>query len=148
MKCIQNVYITKVPYIFFYQIAIFFCTMGEPLKFLLFFILRSSHNCTQSTMIENTGDNSKNGYHKDNYSRALIHAVKEKKHFTQSALLLAAHPLFDALFYDMPALVWFFRFESYKRFGYDPDGVFTDGKIDVLGFSIQRSREIRVIASE
>lgn len=76
------------------------------------------------------------------------HAVKEKNHFTQSAGLLAAHPLIDALFDELPAIVWLFRFESYKRFGYDPDGVFTNGQIDGLGFAPQKGGEILAIVSE
>jgi hypothetical protein len=53
------------------------------------------------------------------------HASKDCKHFTQSAGLIATHPIADALCDEFPFFAWLVRAESYRRFGYDPDGVFS-----------------------
>ncbi len=53
------------------------------------------------------------------------HAVKLPKHFTQSAGMIAAHPVADALCDEYPFFAWRLRFEAFDRFGYDPDGVFS-----------------------
>jgi hypothetical protein len=53
------------------------------------------------------------------------HAVKLCKHFTQSAGVVAAHPVADALCDEYPFFAWLLRYESFRRFGYDPDGVFS-----------------------
>jgi hypothetical protein len=63
-----------------------------------------------------------------------IHATKNCKHFTQSAGLIAAHPVADALCDEFPFFTWLLRFESFHRFGYDPDGVFSSHQ-DQLGFA-------------
>jgi len=63
-----------------------------------------------------------------------LHSVKEGNHFTQSAGLVAVHPVADALCDDVPAFSWYLRGLSLQMFGYDPDGVFPGGRIDDYGF--------------
>lgn len=63
-----------------------------------------------------------------------LHSVKEGNHFTQSAGLVAVHPVADALCDEVPAFSWYLRGLSLQRFGYDPDGVFPGGRIDEYGF--------------
>ena len=53
-----------------------------------------------------------------------LHAQKHQWHFTQSAGLVAAHPIADAICDEFPCFTWFLRAEAFRRFGYDPDGVF------------------------
>lgn len=62
------------------------------------------------------------------------HAAKCCEHFTQSAGLIAVHPLADALCDELPAFAWLLRAEAFRRFSYDPDRVFStdDGG---LGFA-------------
>jgi hypothetical protein len=62
------------------------------------------------------------------------HAVKLPKHFTQSAGVVATHPVADALSDEYPFFAWLLRFEAFQRFGYDPDGVFSSRQDD-LGFA-------------
>ena len=71
-----------------------------------------------------------------------LHAQRDGKHFTQSAGLVAMHPLADALSDEFPAFSWLLRARAFQMFGYDPDHVFTDGKIDDFGFAPGRSTEI------
>ena len=66
------------------------------------------------------------------------HAAKDGNHFTQSAGLIAAHPVADALCDEFPFLAWYFRAQAYLRFGYDPDGVFANTRDD-LGFAEGRA---------
>jgi len=54
-----------------------------------------------------------------------LHAVKFHKHFTQSAGVVASHPVADALGDEYPFFAWLLRYEAFKRFGYDPDRVFS-----------------------
>ena len=63
-----------------------------------------------------------------------IHAAKEGNHFTQSAGLIAAHPVADALVDEYPLFAWLLRALSFNKFSYDPDGVFSR-KRDKYGFS-------------
>jgi hypothetical protein len=63
-----------------------------------------------------------------------LHAVKFHKHFTQSAGVVASHPVADALGDEYPFFAWLLRYEAFKRFGYDPDGVFSPQQ-DELGFA-------------
>lgn len=56
-----------------------------------------------------------------------LHAQKHQRHFTQSAGLVAAHPIADAICNEYPCFTWFLRAEAFRRFGYDPDGVFGIG---------------------
>lgn len=66
--------------------------------------------------------------------RETTHAAKEQKHFTQSAGLVAVHPIADAMCDEYPAFTWFLRATAYRKFGYDPDMVFTN-YIDKFGFA-------------
>jgi hypothetical protein len=71
------------------------------------------------------------------------HASKDCRHFTQSAGLIATHPIADAMCDEFPFFAWLVRAESYKRFGYDPDGVFSSNQNE-FGFAPGRSCEIFV----
>jgi hypothetical protein len=62
------------------------------------------------------------------------HAVKLGRHFTQSAGVITAHPIADAMCDEFPFFAWLLRAESFRRFGYDPDGVFSESQ-DELGFA-------------
>lgn len=62
-----------------------------------------------------------------------LHAPKEGIHFTQSAGLIAAHPIADAICDEFPSFAWRLRAEAFLRFGYDPDGVFAEAHGD-FGF--------------
>ena len=62
------------------------------------------------------------------------HAQKETMHFTQSAGLIAAHPIADAISDEFPCFTWLLRAEAFQRFGYDPDRVFAH-KHNVHGFA-------------
>lgn len=64
---------------------------------------------------------------------ATLHAVKNSNHFTQSAGVVATHQVADALSDEYPCFAWLLRFEAFRRFGYDPDGVFSPTQ-DELGF--------------
>lgn len=56
---------------------------------------------------------------------ATLHAVKHGDHFTNSAGLVAAHPILDAMCDEYPCIAWYLRARAFERFGYDPDQVFT-----------------------
>lgn len=71
------------------------------------------------------------------------HAIKHCKHFTQSAGLIATHPVADALSDEYPFLAWLLRLESFRRFGYDPDGVFSTAQ-DEFGFGEGHGCEVFV----
>jgi hypothetical protein len=62
------------------------------------------------------------------------HAVKDELHFTQSAGLVAVHPIADALYEEDPEFAELLRRESFNRFGYDPDGLFSPSPHDEFGF--------------
>jgi len=47
--------------------------------------------------------------------------------------LIATHPVADALCDEFPFFAWLLRAESFRRFGYDPDGVFSSQQ-DEFGF--------------
>ncbi len=53
-----------------------------------------------------------------------LHAVKEAKHFTQSAGLIAVHPIADALCEEDSEFARLLCRQSFNRFGYDPNGIF------------------------
>jgi hypothetical protein len=55
------------------------------------------------------------------------HAQKHGAHFTQSAGLIAAHPIADSLCDEFPFFSWLLRAKAFCRFGYDPDSVFGAG---------------------
>ena len=67
-------------------------------------------------------------------SRPSLRAVMNARHFTQSAGLVAIHPVADALANEFTAFAWRLRAESFARFGYDPEGAFT-AKQDEYGFA-------------
>ena len=63
-----------------------------------------------------------------------LHAAKDGLHFTQSAGLVAVHPIADSLCDEFPLFTWRLRAEAFIRFGYDPDGIFAQTH-DLFGFS-------------
>ena len=69
-------------------------------------------------------------------------AVRDPRHFTQSAGLVAIHPVADALADEFAIFAWRLRAESFLRFGYDPDGVFK-GAPDEYGFAGRRCQRVR-----
>lgn len=56
--------------------------------------------------------------------RQTLHAAKHELHFTQSAGLVAVHPVADALCDELPCFSWLLRGMAFERFRYDPDSVF------------------------
>jgi len=74
-----------------------------------------------------------------------LHAVKDCNHFTQSAGLIAAHPIADALVDDSPCFAWLLRAKAFKKFGYDPDGVFSPTR-DKYGFTDGHTCEVILAA--
>ena len=72
-----------------------------------------------------------------------MHAAKNGTHFTQSAGLVAIHPIADAVVDEFPFATWLLRAHAFNRFGYDPDGVFSPVR-DEFGFV--PGRECRVIS--
>jgi len=74
------------------------------------------------------------------------HAIKDGLHFTQSAGLVAAHPVADAMFDEFPFFAWLLRAHAFQRFGYDPDGVFSSTRDD-YGFATGRACRVVEIAA-
>lgn len=70
--------------------------------------------------------------------------LRTQTHFTQSAGLIAVHPVADALVDEFPFFAWLLRAKSYIRFGYDPDAAFTL-RVNDFGFEINRS--CRIVAA-
>ena len=70
--------------------------------------------------------------------QATTHAARSPDHFTQSAGLIAAHPIADALADEYPFFSWFLRAHAFVRFRYDPDSVFSCVQ-DPLGFAVGSS---------
>ena len=68
-----------------------------------------------------------------------LHAPRDGNHFTQSAGLIAAHPIADAMCDEFPSFAWRLRAESFLRFRYDPDGVFSNRRSN-LGFHKHRCK--------
>lgn len=64
-----------------------------------------------------------------------LHAVKNGRHFTQSAGLVAVHPIAEALTDEYFSFAWQLRHESFLRFNYDPDKIFGN-ETDEYGFKI------------
>ena len=52
------------------------------------------------------------------------HAVRHPAYFTEAAGLVALHPIADSLASEVALFAWLLRHEAFKRFGFDPDGVF------------------------
>jgi hypothetical protein len=73
--------------------------------------------------------------------RPSLQAVKEVCHFTQSAGLVAVHPIADALADECAAFAWRLRAESFRRFGYDPEGVFSSAQ-NPYGFAGEECRKV------
>jgi hypothetical protein len=76
--------------------------------------------------------------------KGTTHAAKDCMHFTQSAGLVAVHPVTDALVDEFPFFTWLLRAEAYRRFGYDPDKVFA---ADHDNYGFVAGRRCRVIES-
>lgn len=66
------------------------------------------------------------------------HAAKDCNHFTQSAGLVAVHPVADSLADECPFFTWLLRAKAFVRFGYDPDRVFST-EVDDYGFTTGRT---------
>jgi len=64
------------------------------------------------------------------------HAAKRGEHFTQSAGLVAIHPVADAAADEYPCFSWLLRALAFQKFGYDPDKVFSSSH-DEYGFVIE-----------
>lgn len=61
-----------------------------------------------------------------NYGDSTVcHAVKEPDHFTNTAGLVALHPVADGIASESSYFAWLLRLEAYKRFLYDPSKVFS-----------------------
>jgi hypothetical protein len=67
-------------------------------------------------------------------SHETTHASKDCHHFTQSAGLVAVHPVADSLADECPFFTWLLRAKTFMRFGYDPDRVFST-EVDGWGFA-------------
>ena len=65
--------------------------------------------------------------------RTSLHAVKDGRRFTQSAGLVAIHPIAEALKDEYLYFAWLLRHEAFLRFGYDPDAVLSE-RADGYGF--------------
>jgi len=68
-----------------------------------------------------------------------LHAKKDGLHFTQSAGLIAIHPVADQMCDEYPLFSWYLRAIAYKKFGYDPDEVFSKERHNKYSF-IERSK--------
>ena len=71
-----------------------------------------------------------------------LHSAKNSRHFTQSAGVVAVHPIADGMCDEYPFFAWLLRAEAFRRFGYDPDGVFGDTALDEFGFVKGRHTDI------
>lgn len=67
-------------------------------------------------------------------TRPSVRAVMDARHFTQSAGLVAIHPIADALADEFAVFAWRLRAEAFLRFGYDPEGAFSVSR-DAFGFA-------------
>jgi hypothetical protein len=63
-----------------------------------------------------------------------LHAAYAGRHCTQSAGLVAVHPVADQMCDEYPFFAWLLRALAFQRFGYDPDGVFSGEPHDAYGF--------------
>ena len=71
-----------------------------------------------------------------------FHAVKEERHFSQSAGLVAIHPVADALCDEYPCVAWLLRAKAFLQFGYDPDAAFSQERHDEHGFVSGKSPQV------
>ncbi len=62
------------------------------------------------------------------------HAAWEGLHCTQSAGLVAVHPIADQMCDEYPCFSWLLRAMAFQKFDYDPDGVFSTEPHDEKGF--------------
>ena len=69
------------------------------------------------------------------FKEETLYAVNDEKHFTQSAGLVAIHPVAHALADECAYFSWLLRKTAFDKFGYDPDNIFSE-RIDVYGFKI------------
>lgn len=69
------------------------------------------------------------------------HSTRHGLHFTQSAGLVAVHPIADAICDEFPFFSWLLRAKAFCRYGYDPDCVFAKTQ-DKFGFSADNSCEV------
>jgi hypothetical protein len=63
-----------------------------------------------------------------------LHAAYDGRHCTQSAGLVAVHPVADQMCDEYPFFAWLLRSLAFQKFGYDPDGVFSADPRDQYGF--------------
>lgn len=66
--------------------------------------------------------------------RETLHAAQSGLHFTQSAGLVAVHPIADQMCDEYPFFSWLLRALAFQKFGYDPDNVFSQERISTYGF--------------
>lgn len=71
-----------------------------------------------------------------------LHASHENLHCTQSAGLVAIHPIADQICDEYPQFSWLLRALAFKKFGYDPDQVFARSGHDEYGFVRKRCEVI------
>jgi hypothetical protein len=64
-----------------------------------------------------------------------LHAAYDGRHCTQSAGLVAVHPIADQVCDEFPFFAWLLRALAFKKFGYDPDTVFSSSPHDTYGFA-------------
>lgn len=69
-------------------------------------------------------------------------AVKSGLHFTQSAGLVAIHPIADQMADEYPFFSWWLRAKAFHKFQYDPDVVFSSTSLNSLGFPKEQNIEI------
>lgn len=74
------------------------------------------------------------------------HAVKSRTHFSQSAGLCSLHSILDSVCDEYASISWLLRFESYRRFAYDPDSVFSK-EIDSFGFDRSKDLQMKILCS-
>jgi hypothetical protein len=63
-----------------------------------------------------------------------MHAAHDGRHCTQSAGLVAVHPIADQACDEYPAFAWLLRAMAFQKFSYDPDEVFSSNPHDPFGF--------------
>jgi hypothetical protein len=67
--------------------------------------------------------------------QATLHAAHSGLHCTQSAGLVAIHPIADQMCDEYPFFAWLLRAMAFQKFRYDPDEVFSADKHDEYGFA-------------
>ncbi len=77
-----------------------------------------------------------------------LHAAYDGNHMTHSAGLIAVHPVLDAMLDEYPFMSWMLRGYAFRKFGYDPDGVFGSGGAERPGDSRGYRGEIGIMHSE